>query len=68
MTDDKKTAHNENCKDDKHKEHLCYLQYEGYHFSNKADYKALVQNAQFICRNCGRTAASAQNLCDPVAL
>jgi len=67
MNDEKK-QHNEACGDDKHNEHLCYLQYEGYHFGHKAEYKALVQDAQYICRNCGRTAKSAGNLCDPVEL
>ncbi len=63
---DKKTKdHNENCDKDKHAEHLCYLQYEGYHYGHKPEYKALVQDAQFICQNCGRTAKSAENLCAP---
>ena len=60
--------HNQDCANDKHNEHLCFLQYEGYHFGHRAEYKALVQDAQFICRNCGRTAKLQANLCDPVAL
>ncbi len=57
--------HNQACSDDKHKEHLCFLQYEGYHYAHKPEYKALVQDAQFICENCGRTAKNAMNLCVP---
>ena len=60
--------HNTDCNTDKHNEHLCYLQYGGFHYSNRSEYKALVQDAQFICRNCGRTAGNAANLCDPVEL
>jgi hypothetical protein len=68
MSDETRKQHNENCSTDGHNEHLCYLQYEGFHFADKAAYKALVQDAQYICRNCGRTAKNAANLCAPVAL
>jgi hypothetical protein len=51
-----------------HKEHLCFLMYQGFHFKNKDEYKQLVQDAQFRCQNCGRTAKSADNLCEPVEL
>ncbi len=63
--DEKTREHNEQCGDEKHKKHLCFLQYEGYHYGHKPEYKALVQDAQFICQNCGRTAKSADNLCAP---
>ena len=65
MNDAKKAQHNQKCGDEKHNEHLCYLQYEGYHYGHKPEYKALVQDAQFICQNCGRTAKRAANLCAP---
>jgi hypothetical protein len=68
MSEDTTKQHNTQCGGEAHHEHLCYLQYEGFHFADKAAYKALVQDAQFICRNCGRTAKSADNLCAPVAL
>lgn len=67
MADPNKTG-KQTCNDEKHKEHLCFLQYEGYHYAHKPEYKALVQDAQFICENCGRTAKQAGNLCAPVAL
>jgi hypothetical protein len=63
-----KMEHNESCTKDMHKEHLCFLMYEGFHFKNKEEYKTLVQDAQFRCQNCGRTAKSAENLCEPVDL
>ena len=68
MTQPGIVEHNEACTHDKHNEHLCHLQYEGYHYGHRAEYKALVQDAQFICRNCGRTAQRQGNLCDPIAL
>jgi hypothetical protein len=61
-------AHNTQCKEAAHDEHLCYLQFDGYHYSNRAEYKALVQDAQFICRNCNRTAQRGENLCAPDGL
>jgi hypothetical protein len=66
--EEKQTEHNAACGEDKHSEHLCFLQYEGYHYQNRAEYKALVQDAAYICQNCGRTARSATNLCEPKEL
>jgi len=51
-----------------HEEHLCLLQNTGYIKENFADYKDLVRNSKFVCKNCGRTAASDKNLCAPEAL
>ena len=68
MSFDAAIKENENCESSHHNEHLCHLQFEGVHFKDKAAYKALVQDAQYICRNCGRTAAKAGNVCDPVSL
>lgn len=56
------------CPPDAHMQHLCHLQYGGYHYSHPEEYKALVQNAQFLCQNCGRTAQKAENLCAPKEL
>jgi hypothetical protein len=49
-------------------QHLCHLQHEGYHYGHREEYKALVQNAQYLCQNCGRTAKNAENLCAPKEL
>ncbi len=46
-----------------HENHLCYLQSKGYHQSNRQDYKKLVTDAKYICKGCGRTAASSDSLC-----
>ncbi|MGD0551381.1 MAG: hypothetical protein ABSB25_01890 [Sedimentisphaerales bacterium] len=51
-----------------HNKHLCYLNNLGYQISNPKEYKALVRNARFICKICGRVAASHKNLCKPVVL
>jgi hypothetical protein len=51
-----------------HEQHLCYLQNVGYVTSNLADYKKLVANPKFVCKNCGRTAVSDKNLCAPEKL
>jgi hypothetical protein len=60
--------HNENCGTPAHEEHLCYLMYQGYHYENREKYKELVQGAEFICTNCGRTAKDQKNLCAPSKL
>ncbi len=51
-----------------HKEHLCYLQNIGFVESNLDEYKTLVRNPKYVCGNCGRAAADAQNLCKPEKL
>jgi hypothetical protein len=51
-----------------HEEHLCYLQNVGFLLKNWDDYKNLVKNGKFICRACGRVAASDSNLCVPEEL
>ena len=51
-----------------HNKHLCYLNNLGFQISNPKEYKALVKDAKFLCRICGRVAASDKNLCKPVAL
>ncbi len=48
-----------------HDQHLCSLVAEG---TELDDYKQLVRNPKYICRICGRAAASEKNLCDPVIL
>ena len=49
-----------------HDKHLCYLNNLGYQTSNAEDYRLLVKDAKFMCKVCGRAAASEKNLCQPV--
>jgi hypothetical protein len=51
-----------------HEEHLCYLQNVGYVQSDLEEYKDLVRNPGFVCKNCGRAAHSDTNLCAPEKL
>jgi hypothetical protein len=51
-----------------HNKHLCYLNNVGFQLSNPNEYKALVKNGKYLCRVCGRVAASEKNLCKPVRL
>ena len=51
-----------------HEEHLCYLQNIGFVESNFDEYKKLVRNPKYVCGNCGRAAASEENLCKPEKL
>ena len=51
-----------------HDKHLCYLNNLGYQISNTAEYKGLVKDGKFLCKVCGRVAASEKNLCKPVKL
>ena len=61
-------AHNQTCNDGGHGKHLCFLMYEGFHLNHRTEYKALVQDAQFRCQQCGRTAKSKESLCMPEPL
>jgi hypothetical protein len=40
----------------------------GFVKSNLEEYKKFVRNAKFVCKNCGRAAAKAENLCQPETL
>ena len=51
-----------------HDKHLCYLNNLRFQESYLEDFKALIKNPQYFCQNCGRAAASANNLCKPVKL
>ena len=51
-----------------HYHHLCYLTNINYNLFNPKQYKALVKNAKFLCRVCGRVDVSDKNLCKPVKL
>jgi hypothetical protein len=51
-----------------HEQHLCYLQNVGYLASNLKDYKKLVTEPKFVCKNCGRAATKENNLCAPEKL
>ena len=51
-----------------HDKHLCYLNNIGMQLSAPAEYKALVKDAKFMCKICGRVAADGKNLCKPVKL
>ncbi len=46
-----------------HEKHLCLLQNVGYLKSNFEDYKKLVKDGKFVCKNCGRVAVNEINLC-----
>ena len=47
---------------------LCALQEEGYIDSHTEEFKKLIQPARFFCQNCGRSAVSEKNLCNPTKL
>ena len=51
-----------------HNKHLCYLNNIGLQLSNPKEYKALIKDAKFMCKLCGRAAASGENLCKPAKL
>jgi hypothetical protein len=49
----------------KHGDHLCYLENIGYIKDHFEEYKELVRNARYVCRNCGRSAVNEDSLCKP---
>jgi len=44
-----------------HERHLCELLKN----MTQEQYKSLIQNAQYFCQHCGRSAAKSENLCFP---
>lgn len=47
---------------------LCALQAEGFIESNMEEFIKLIKPAQYFCKNCGRSAVSDANLCNPEKL
>lgn len=59
---------NTNVCNGEHEKHLCMIGPALVTYKQLDELKALVRNAKFICRNCGRVSACAENLCDPEPL
>ena len=57
---------NSTCDSELHSQHLCYIISQGFHLTDEQEYKALVEDAKFMCNRCNRTAISDANLCVPV--
>ena len=51
-----------------HDKHLCYLTNLHFHQTNWAEYKELVENAEYVCELCGRSAADKNRLCKPIKI
>jgi hypothetical protein len=49
-----------------HQQHLCYMCESG--GCTLEQVKALVKDAKFVCKKCGRAAVHEENLCEPVPL
>ncbi len=60
--------HNEACENDEHSRHLCFLMYDGFHLNHRTEYKELVQDPEYRCQYCGRTAHEAKRVCGPLEL
>jgi hypothetical protein len=54
------------CDSELHNEHLCFIISQGFHLTDEQEYKALIEEANFRCDRCRRTAKSGANLCVPV--
>jgi len=51
-----------------HGNHLCVAHVMGYLQTNWREYKELVADSRYVCRNCGRAAHKAEHLCNPESL
>lgn len=51
-----------------HEKHLCYLANLHFHQSNWQEYKHMVKDARYVCKECGRSAADKHQLCKPAKL
>jgi hypothetical protein len=51
-----------------HDKHLCYLNNLRFQESNPEDFKEMVKNPQYFCKNCSRVATDSKNLCKPEKL
>lgn len=65
---EEKMTNNESSASDVNYEHLCFLICDGFYETDKEAFKAMVQDAQYRCAICKRTAKNEKHLCDPVPL
>jgi hypothetical protein len=56
------------CCTESHTGRLCYMVSQGFHLSDEAEYRALVENPRYQCNHCGRIAARPESLCVPYDL
>jgi hypothetical protein len=49
----------------KHEKHLCSIVESG---TTLSEYKKLIINPKYVCRQCGRSANKSESLCDPTDL
>ncbi len=68
MDEHGKIAENRSCKKLSHRQHMCYMIADGIHHSRREEYKEMVRNAGYMCKHCGRVAAAAEHLCEPLEL
>lgn len=54
----------EGCSDPRHKDHMCQIVYNG-DFERAAK---LAEGAEYMCKQCGRSAKSKDNLCAPTKM
>ena len=62
------TQTNTECHTGVHTDHLCYMISQGFHLSDEQEFRALVDQPEYKCNRCGRTAKSSDNLCMPAPL
>ncbi len=51
-----------------HNRHMCFLVNLGYHDRKGKDFASLCDKPKYKCRQCGRVANKAKNLCKPTKL
>jgi hypothetical protein len=51
-----------------HRNHLCVMHVFGFVQTNLEDFKKLIRNGTYVCRQCGRVATDAGSLCEPESL
>lgn len=44
---------------------LCYLGNDGYQAQGTKKYRKIIGHPDYVCKNCGRAAHEAKNLCQP---
>jgi hypothetical protein len=57
-----------NCNSKEHKMHMCLLKENGFDKKHPEKFKAITENPNYKCGNCGAEAGKAENLCNPVKL
>jgi len=61
-------AGNKSCNKEGHGTHICSLKEQKFDIESPDEFRAMTEDPEYKCENCGATAKKSEFLCEPVKL